>query len=279
MKRGWLVMLNYTYIISKKKEKDMSTILQKLPSRKRIVSILFVSILTAALLTSNLPTAQAQGGGSRLVADAPNGPNLFSDASYLGEVIGVQQALGPNVYSTFNGSKAGWSAVAGKWSLYKAINYRSAGIPNSFASAKHTGLYSNMIYQVKMKRTGTCLSSVHCGNYITIRGTPTPLGVLKRWNKEYKFAYSNTGEFSVWKVNGRTLTTLKNWKATTAIKKNGWNTLKVIAIGNSLKFYINNVLVYSGKDATLKTGMVGFGFYRGAAPGILYVDWARLTKK
>jgi hypothetical protein len=248
----------------------MSTTFQKSAPRKRIGPILVVFVLTAVLLTSNLPTAQAQGGDSR----------LLSDASYLGEVPSVPQALGPNFYSTFNGSKTGWSPVVGKWALYKAVNYRSNGVANSFASAKHTGTYGNMIYQVRMKRAGTCVSTVvHCSNYISIRGTPIPLDGLKRWNKEYKFAYSNTGEFSVYLVNGVTVTPLMDWTTSTAIVKNGWNTLKVVAIGNALKFYINGKVVWSGRNATLTTGVVGFGYFRDTAPSLLYVDWAKLTKK
>ncbi|MFH2038089.1 MAG: hypothetical protein ABIJ65_01505, partial [Chloroflexota bacterium] len=70
---------------------------------------------------------------------------------------------------------------------------------------------------------------------------------------------------------------LKDWTTSTAIVKNGWNTLKVVASTSSLKFYINNKLVWNGSDPTLTTGQVGFGFYRDAAAGVLYVDWAKLT--
>ena len=51
----------------------------------------------------------------------------------------------------------------------------------------------------------------------------------------------------------------------------------MVAVGPSLKFYINNTLVWNGSDDTLTTGQVGFGFYRDAAAGTLLVDWVKLT--
>ena len=39
---------------------------------------------------------------------------------------------------------------------------------------------------------------------------------------------------------------LKPWTASAAIVKNGWNTLKVIAVGSSLRYYINGTLVWVG---------------------------------
>jgi hypothetical protein len=182
--------------------------------------------------------------------------------------------IGRDFKSSFNGSSSGWSAVSSAWSLYNAVNYRSAGEANLFASASHSGTYGDLTYEVSMKRTGTCTS---CANHISIRGTPAPLDALKKWNKEYRFAYSNAGRFSVWEVNGASETALKPWTTSATIVAGNWNTLKVVAVGSSLKFYINGTLVWSGTDTSYQTGTVGFGFTRNAAAGTLYVDWARLT--
>ncbi|MCL4825464.1 MAG: hypothetical protein KJZ57_14735, partial [Anaerolineales bacterium] len=67
------------------------------------------------------------------------------------------------------------------------------------------------------------------------------------------------------------------WTDSSAVVQGGWNQLKVVAVGSSFKFYINGKLVWTGSDPTLRTGQVGFGFYREAGAGLLYVDWARLT--
>ncbi len=177
--------------------------------------------------------------------------------------------------SSFNGSSAGWSKVKGSWLLYQDLYYRSTGLANLVASAKHNNDYTDMIYQVRMKRTGTCTS---CVNRIIIRGTPTSLTVSKSWKPSYSFQYTNSGYFSVFEITSDgSSVALKDWTTTAAIVKKGWNTLKVVAVGSSLKFYINNKLVWNGSDDTLMTGQVGFGFYRDTYAGILYVDWAKLS--
>jgi len=54
----------------------------------------------------------------------------------------------------------------------------------------------------------------------------------------------------------------------------------VTASGSSIKFYINNTLVWSGTDSTFSSGYVGIGMYRnavGTCDGKLLVDWAKLS--
>jgi hypothetical protein len=92
------------------------------------------------------------------------------------------------------------------------------------------------------------------------------------------FQYTNDGNFSIYYMTSAgTFTTLKPWTASGAIAMNNWNTLKVVAVGRQLKFYINNILVYTAFNSGLRVGSVGFGFYRDAAPGTLYVDYANLS--
>ena len=55
------------------------------------------------------------------------------------------------------------------------------------------------------------------------------------------------------------------------------NTLKVVAVGSSLKYYINGTLVWSGTDSTLQVGQVGVGYYRDATAATLKVDAASAT--
>jgi hypothetical protein len=184
------------------------------------------------------------------------------------------QKISSDFSSSFNTSSSGWSAVNGTWQLYSSAYYGSTGRANLFASAVRSGTYGDLTYEVRMRRTGTNPS---LANHISIRGEPSPLDIEKRWNREYKFTYNNSGSFSVWEINGSTRTALKSWTASSAIVQDGWNTLKVIAVGSSLKFYINNVLVWSGADTTLKTGKVGFGFFREADSGKLLVNWAKVS--
>mgnify|MGYP001104458280 CR=1 FL=1 len=109
-------------------------------------------------------------------------------------------------------------------------------------------------------------------------GRPGSISAEGFWDAGYLLSYTNSGQFSVYKFNpSGGPTAVRNWSASPAILAGDWNTLKVIAVGNSLKFYINGTLVWSGSDSTLKVGQVGFGFYRDAASGVMLVDWAKAT--
>jgi hypothetical protein len=185
------------------------------------------------------------------------------------------QVIGNNFNNSFNTSASGWSAVYGPWALASSAYYRSTGVANMGASAKQSGTYGDLTYEVRMMRAG---GGGGLSNRIIIRGNPASLDATKLWKPSYLFQYNNSGSFSVYEVTSSgSVVALKNWTASGAIVKNGWNTLKVVAVGTSLKFYINGTLVWTGSDSSLKTGKVGFGFYRDATAATLYVDWAKLS--
>jgi hypothetical protein len=151
--------------------------------------------------------------------------------------------------------------------------FQSDGVANQYSSASHSGLYGDLTYQVRMKRDG----GASLPNYIVIRGAASPLGADGQWNKEYRFAYNNGGKYSIWEVTGNVPTARKNWTSSAAIVPNNWNSLKLIAVGSTMKFYINGTLVYTFTDTSYTTGAVGFGFSRDASVGTMYVDWATLS--
>jgi hypothetical protein len=71
---------------------------------------------------------------------------------------------------------------------------------------------------------------------------------------------------------------IKDFTSTAAIHQNDWNTLKVVANGSAMKFYINGTLVWSGNISTSASGQVGIGMYNSGAVGEqLLVDWATLS--
>ncbi len=185
-----------------------------------------------------------------------------------------KQKIGEDFDCSFNTSASGWSAVRGKWGLYGSAYYGSNGAANALVSAKRNAVFGDLTYEVRMKRDGSCSA---CFNHISIRGKPKPVDSLKRWSNEYKFAYTNSGFFSVRKIMESSETVLKELTPSSAIVENGWNTLKVVAVGPSMNFYINGARVWSGTDPDLKTGQVGVGFHRDANPGTLLVDWAKLS--
>jgi hypothetical protein len=182
--------------------------------------------------------------------------------------------------STFNSNKNGWETVNGSWSIYNFSYLKTNGLQDSFVSTYYNQDFSILNYQVKMKRFGC----TYCANALYVRGTPYPtwnggLGCVVCWQAGYYFAYSNSGVFSIWIINNTQTIPLQNWTESAAINKGSWNTLKVIADGSTLKFYINNTLVWSGSDSTLTDGKVGITMYRDAVStgNKLYVDWANLS--
>ena len=72
---------------------------------------------------------------------------------------------------------------------------------------------------------------------------------------------------------------MQAWTASPAIISGNYNTLRVVANGTSLSFYINGTLVWNGTDADLSNGVVGVGMYRDAysTGNWLDVDYATLT--
>ncbi len=177
-------------------------------------------------------------------------------------------------YSPFTTNANGWTVHNGTWILESSNYFTTTGLAGKAVTISHTGTYSTMAYQARMKRDG-CAG---CANVLAIRGNPV-LDATGWWNTEYTFDYTNTGLFSVWKDSYGTYTALKNWTYTNAINQGGWNTLLVTAENTALKFYINGILVWSGSDASYSSGMVGIGMYRSAAStgDKLWVDWAELN--
>jgi hypothetical protein len=164
-----------------------------------------------------------------------------------------------------------WNVAFGPWSL-SGGKYRSNGLSPYWNSVFHDGLYPTLSFIVSMQRFNTSGP-----NSLFVRGTPYPLASDKYWSDGYQFSYSNSGVFGVWKMIDGGYTCLQPWTSTSAINQYNWNTVKVKAKDNILKFYINNQLVWSGTDSTYKTGKVGVGFYKADSTSqALAIDYAHL---
>lgn len=180
--------------------------------------------------------------------------------------------IGNNFNSTFNTTSTGWNPVWGTWVLSGGAYYQSDGEPNKVSSATYDAKYGDFTYTVLMKSTSAF------ANRIILRGNPLSLAAVGNWQPSYLFQYANDGRYSVWLISSAgTETPLKNWTTSTAIVPNGWNALKVVAVGSVMKYYINNTLVWTGASSTSLIGNVGFGFYRAAGAATMQVDSATLT--
>lgn len=181
-------------------------------------------------------------------------------------------------HSAFNGNANDWQVHSGDWTVSDA--YFTTPNPtgsSSWLSASYTQAFSDITYQVRMKRDG-CQT---CSNRLLVRGDPDPLGATNDWNSFYSFQYANDGQYSVWKRASGTTIALQGWTPTSAILASDetgdyWNVLKVHASGFNLYFYINDTLVWSGTDTSLNSGKVGVSMYSYTSWSRLYVDWATM---
>ncbi len=233
-----------------------------------------VNQVLSALTTTGLPVTDSRNSITKprirldLAANALEPPNL---SVYLPFVARSDTGTcGFN--SQFNGSAPGWQFHTGTWSVDS--NYlRCTGAISTGSSASYTQDYSNFTYEARLIRYGSDTNA----NRLWIRGTVYPLGSTNWWYNGYLFQYTRNGAFSVYKSVAATSTSLQSWTTSSAINQgDAWNTLRVVANGSSLSFYINGTLVWSGSDASLTSGQVGVGMYSESSDQLL-VDWATLT--
>jgi hypothetical protein len=174
--------------------------------------------------------------------------------------------------SQFNGASTGWVKRPGGTWKNSSNAYFTSGVANKSSSSSYNKTFKNFTYQARMKRVSSSYGEVG----LVVRGAPT-FDSYNDWRNAYYFLYDQTGYFSVLKrVNG-SWTTLKGWTSSASIVKDGWNTLKVVANGSSLRYYINGKLVWSGSDAKFASGQVGLWMYRRSKTERMDVDWAKLS--
>ncbi len=149
-----------------------------------------------------------------------------------------------------------WKYTKGSWFPTGSPGsewYYSQGVQGHFSSAYYDAAeYSNLDYQMTLWRYG-CAT---CSHGINVRGIPgSPDG---GWLNAYQFQINRRGYFSVWRGVNDQWVALQNWTYTPALRQgDNWNTLRVLAQGSNLYYYINGTLVWSGYDTTLTSGKVG----------------------
>jgi len=176
-------------------------------------------------------------------------------------------------YSTFTSDSTGWSALNGNWNIANGF-YTAAGSPSQAVTSAYKNNYSSLIFQVRMKRTGSCAT---CVNSLYFRGIPEPQTSNKNWDTGFRFSYNNQKLWQFLYIDHGVFQPIIDFTPSNAIVVNGWNTLTVAANGKSIQLFINNVLVYAGSHPGLNlNGKVGLGFFSYNNTDRLYVDWAKL---
>jgi hypothetical protein len=165
--------------------------------------------------------------------------------------------------------------VKGSWAVNNSSLYSSALGNGGYTSIAYTVYpYSTLDYSVRLMRIGCDL----CATSIYIRGTG--VSAFGNWTNAYQFGIRRDGSYLVAKNVIAKLVPIKNWTASSYINKGtAWNILRVVAQGSSLRFYINNTLVWSGSNTSFSTGKVGLGLYSNGTGGVnsLIVDYATLN--
>ncbi len=181
--------------------------------------------------------------------------------------------------SQFTSDSSGWYAVAipGDWSVGSGYLYSDGNPDSAFFSVSTNNSYGDIDYSARLWRYGENSD----GNGIMIRGTPEPTGSGNRWHSGYGFYYTRNGYYSVWRYDNGSATALQGWTNHSAILTgDSWNTLRVVAQGAEMQFYINSTLVWTGSDNTYPQGKAGLIFYRSSGTTgdqTFYVDWATIT--
>lgn len=183
----------------------------------------------------------------------------------------------PNFSSQFNGDSVGWVVRPGAAWYLGDSTYYTDGLPGKWSSTSYNTNFSNFTYEVNMQRIDT--SGYGYSSGLVVRGTPK-FDASDNWRTGYEFLYTSEYQsFSVWKAVNGVWTSLtprsQPWLYTGAIALNDWNRLRVTADGSQLRFYINDVLVWSGSDKSLVNGAVGTVIYDSQG-GRLNLDWATL---
>ncbi len=224
------------------------------------------------LLPPSLQNNREYGHGTSCtgrIENAPAAPGFWQDA------LKDFASINCPIYSDFNGSAVNWVSHTGDWDVNDNYLY-TYGVENSWSSESYTANFEDFDYQVRMMRVG-CAT---CANNIAFRGTPDPLDSQYLWHTSYLFQYRRDGRYSVWKIDSGSYQALIGSTYSGAINQgDAWNTLRVIAKGTRLAFYMNGTFLASLIDASFSGGRVGVMLYRDTDPNdVLYVDWAHLCE-
>jgi hypothetical protein len=184
-----------------------------------------------------------------------------------------------NFNSQFNGSMAGWAT---KGSIAWHVN--ATNLYTHSEAYKCTNVYwtksqayTNFDYSARVKHpAGTPDYNII---YLAVRMGTNLLSGYNCWTPGYIFGYLDSGYISIWRSDSNgDFTPLYDSTYTDAIKKNGWNVLRVVANGPDFEFYINGTKVATVHDNKYKQGFVGIRTWtEGVVTSDFLVDWAKLT--
>lgn len=175
--------------------------------------------------------------------------------------------------STFDLNTRLWSPVEGTWVRTSTGFYKSAGIPDYYASAMQLEYFEkNYVYEVKLKRKYSIYPS-----FIVINGSPDPLMSNGMWLYGHVLEYSNSGEWRFSRIVGGTVEEMASGTSP-YIEPYSWNTWTIWTDHPDIYVWVNGVFLVkvTEMDPNMFVGYVGLGLLRGIEPSPLLVDSATL---
>ncbi|MBC7227555.1 MAG: hypothetical protein H5T61_10025 [Thermoflexales bacterium] len=224
------------------------------------------------------------GGGTTAAQTPPGGENDGEAVYPVRQNDGaIRPADAPAACTRigFNNSLNGWTVHNGEW--YTGTDYiYTYGSVTETVSISYDMDLTRTDFQARMLRRG-CND---CSAGIVIRGNPEPLFNRGTWDTMYGLYYRANGKCAVVRTfyYGGT-----HWigaflyltDCPSIVQGEAWNTLRAVADGNQLSFYINDQLIWSGQDPYNANphGRVGIVMRRSEDPSVqdeLRVEWASL---
>lgn len=212
-------------------------------------------------------TSLAVGGATWWVRTwNPNGNGPWSSPlSFAVDAGGFDEQ-----FDTVSGN---WTAHSGGWSVVLNDYYHTTGAAGQNASASYDDDFADFDYRARLFRTG-CNT---CATELWVRASG--FGGNGVPQNGYRFNYNRNGQVAVFKYVNGSASVLQPWTASAAINQgNAWNELRVVANDDSLSYFINGALVWSGTDGAHADGRAGIGMYKSSAgqADALDVDYAVL---
>ena len=220
-------------------------------------------------------TARSAGSNTfRVFVDSYCQTAETNESNNQGTLIYSVASGGSGFNEQFNsGAAANWTRDSGAWSVLSGV-YDTAGVSGMRATTSYNAQYTDVDLSARVLRYADDDSA----NALHIRasGAVGSDGIIANG---YLFQIVRSGYFSVWKRVGGVSSAIYSWTQSSAISQgSNWNTLRVVAKGSAMRFYINDTLVWQGSDASLSSGKVGVSMYDSGVTGDDFqVDWATLN--
>jgi len=141
---------------------------------------------------------------------------------------------------------------SGRWHIADGVYVMAGNKANSGRDTFYNRILCDFTYQADVRKVAGDSSSTGYGYGLLFRSDGTP-------ENYYEFIIESGGQYQIAKsVNGK-FERLVDWPRSNALRTgyNQWNTLKVVAKGDTLQFYANDKLLDTIKDTAHSCGQLG----------------------